>query len=796
MTSSQPQLCFVGLAIGVLMAGLSAARATTDVLVSDGLNNAVRAYHVTDTNWVYTGVFAAGDYAGAPLTTPAGLAQDAAGNLYVAEAVTNGRVLCFDTNGVYLGALGTNGVQFAGGNAQALVLGPDGNLYLSLAFGTATGNCVYRCDLHTRAWSVFVPNSGAGYSLNTPRGLAFADDGNLYLADRQNNAIRKFSGATGAFLGNLVTATSPQALFWDAVSNRFLMSRTFTGVLESITPGGVVAPVYTQSGSDSFLGVNRVEGRIAFTRYGSGRVDLVANTNAVTPVVKFLNGPSYLLAATLGPRSPVKANGCPDLPGVPIYYSPNNTGRYLGSPALVILPNGDYLASHDYFGGGSSQTTLGQTFLYRSPDRGTNWSRLGQINEMVAGAADDDGTFWNHFLQINGALYSLGNANSSATGYMVIRRSTDNGATWTSVSDGPDNTGRLFAGQMWGPGHDYVLKHGRVWLAAERSHGSAFGDNFIAAISAPTNSDLLAPTNWALSSTVVRDTNWLGGTFRGWLEGNTVEDPLGGLVLVMRVDNRYPNGAAIGGKAAVIRVQYNAGTGAATTAFSGGDFDPTDPSSSGFIDFPGGTTRFTIRFDPVSQRYWTLCNYIPRKFRNAAYNAERFRGILALASSPNLNDWTVERIVMADGRLYSDDATVVASAFNGNQTRFGFQYADWQFDGADLVATVRTAFCDDYGDPAIGHNANYYLFRRVENFRVNAGPGAVRIRALDHAPATGTSLIACGTRPARLYHVEWSDDLHTWQDAGQSWEGTGEEATFAVTGQLANVRYYRVVETP
>lgn len=796
MTDSQPQLWFASLAIGVLLAGPGAARATTDVLVSDGINNVVRAYHVTDTNWVYTGEFAAGDYDGAPLTTPAGLAQDATGNVYVAEAEANGRVLAFDTNGVYLGALGTNGVQFAGGNPQALALGPDGDLYLSLAFGTAASNCVYRCDLHTRAWSVFVPNSGPGYSLNTPRGIAFAADGNLCLADRQNNAIRKFSGATGAFLGNLVTAASPQALFWDAVSNRFLMSRTFTGVIESITPGGVVAPVYTQSSSDSFLDVKRVEGRIAFTRYNPGRVDLVANTNTATPVVKFLNGPSYLLPTTLGPRSPVNANGCPDLPGVPIYYSPNNTGIFLGSPALVILPNGDYLASHDYFGSGSSQTTLGQTFLYLSSDRGTNWSRLGQINQMVAGAADDDGTFWNHFLQINGALYSIGNANGSSTGYMVIRRSTDNGATWTSVSNGPDNTGRLFAGQMWGPGQDYVLKYGRVWLAAERSHGSAFGDNYIAAISAPTNADLLMPTNWSLSSTVVRDTNWLGGTFRGWLEGNTVEDPLGGLVLVMRVDNRYPNGAAIGGKAAVIRVQYNAGTGATTTAFSGGNFDPADPNSSGFIDFPGGTTRFTIRFDSVSQRYWTLCNYIPRKFRSSAYNAERFRGILVLASSPNLKDWTVERIVMADWRLYSDDAAEVASAFNGNQTRFGFQYADWQFDGPDLVATVRTAFCDDYGDPAIGHNANYYLFRRVENFRVNAGPEAVRIRALSHSTATGTSLIACGTRPARLYHVEWSGDLRTWQDAGLSWEGSGAEATFAVTGQSAACRYYRVVETP
>ena len=119
-------------------------------------------------------------------------------------------------------------------------------------------------------------------------------------------------------------------------------------------------------------------------------------------------------------------------------------------------------------------------------------------------------------------------------------------------------------------------------------------------------------------------------------------------------------------------------------SFSGGDFDPDVPDSSGFVDFPGGTVRFIVRYDAPSARYWSVCSYIPRAFRSNLYNAERFRGILALVSSADLRDWSVERILACDPRLYSDDPATVASAFDGPygsstpkyfHTDFGLQYA-------------------------------------------------------------------------------------------------------------------------
>jgi hypothetical protein len=49
--------------------------------------------------------------------------------------------------------------------------------------------------------------------------------------------------------------------------------------------------------------------------------------------------------------------------------------------------------------------------------------------------------------------------------------------------------------------------------------------------------------------------------------------------------------------------------------------------------------------------------------------------------------------------------------------RHGFQYADWQFDGDDIIAVVRTAFDDGEGGAHTYHDANFLTFHRWKNFR-------------------------------------------------------------------------------
>ena len=59
------------------------------------------------------------------------------------------------------------------------------------------------------------------------------------------------------------------------------------------------------------------------------------------------------------------------VPGVVIDHSPAASGLYIGSPGLAVLPNGDYLASHDLFGPKSREHECPTTRVFRSADRGT-----------------------------------------------------------------------------------------------------------------------------------------------------------------------------------------------------------------------------------------------------------------------------------------------------------------------------------------------------------------------------------------------------------------------------------------
>ena len=188
----------------------------------------------------------------------------------------------------------------------------------------------------------------------------------------------------------------------------------------------------------------------------------------------------------------------------------------------------------------------------------------------------------------------------------------------------------------------------------------------------------MLPTGF--SAITSRDSKLLDGRFNAWLEGNAVATPEGKVVNILRVDVKPE-----GGLAAIVRISDD---GLNAT------FDPKD-----FIHFPGGATKFTIRHDPETGLYWTLCNYTPAFHRNTP--AAATRNTLALANSPDLRRWTVRNIV-----LYHPD---VAS--------HAFQYVDWVFDRNDLIAVSRTAFDDGLGGAHRAHDANFLTFHRFNNFR-------------------------------------------------------------------------------
>lgn len=346
------------------------------------------------------------------------------------------------------------------------------------------------------------------------------------------------------------------------------------------------------------------------------------------------------------------AQTIPVPPGVVVDFSPAATRAYIGSPSLVILPNGDYLASHDLFGPG---TTFSKTRLFVSHDKGLTWAHQ----------ADISGAFWSTLFVHAGQAYLFGT--NREFGDLVIRRSGDGGRTWTTPADAA--SGLLGSGGQYACGPGAVVVHsGRVWRAMEHLMPGVKGRHFLAfVLSAPLTADLLQASSWAFSRPLDFRPDWAGDN---WLEGNAVETPQNTLVNVLRT------GLPHGDRAAIVHVSEDG---------SGASFDP----ASDLTDFPGGNTKFTIRYDPISRCYWSLVN--PQK------NPPAQRNILALTSSPDLRHWTIASVILQ----------------NPDTKKTAFQYVDWQFDGSDIVAVSRTA----YGGAHTYHDANFLTFHRIPNFR-------------------------------------------------------------------------------
>lgn len=365
------------------------------------------------------------------------------------------------------------------------------------------------------------------------------------------------------------------------------------------------------------------------------------------------------------------------VPGVVITHLPRASRKYVGSPGIVGLSDGTYLAKNDEFGPGSSSNV---TQLLRSRDRGLSWEPLATVENL----------FWASLFEHGGALYLLGTAKQF--GDAVILRSKDGGETWTTPMD--EATGVLHRGQYHTAPMPLVVHDGRIWRAMEdaEGHPNEWGRRFRSfMMSAPVGADLLRADSWTSSNRLAFQDGKVEG-FGGWLEGNAVATPAGEMVNVLRADFRTAGEERVA-------IQQVSGDGRRST------FD----RESGFVAFPGGTKKFTIRHEPGSGLYWTLSNYVPP--RHYAHNPERTRNTVALMASSDLREWVVRAVV-----LYHPDVA-----------NHGFQYLDWVFEGDDLLVASRTAHADGLEGADNQHNANYLTFHRINNFRTLETEGVPEI---------------------------------------------------------------------
>lgn len=364
-----------------------------------------------------------------------------------------------------------------------------------------------------------------------------------------------------------------------------------------------------------------------------------------------------------------------NMPGVVISHSPAKSKIYIGSPSITKLDDGRYIASHDHFIPSEKNKSC-ITFIYCSDDEGKTWK---QMSSLI-------GQTWSKLFTLGDKLYIIGPSDKGSD--IVIRMSSDGGETWTIPWD--RHTGRIVAGGFHTAPTPLLIHNGRVWKAVEDINGpkGVWAQNYRArVISAPMDANLLEASNWKISNAMGHDSTYLDNKYGGWLEGNAVAAPDGSVVNVLRTDYRV-NGDE---KAAILNLNADGTT-------------LTIDKTSAFINMPGACKKFGILYDAKSKKYWSLSNYVPKALRDG--NIERTRNTLALITSENLYDWDVHSIV-----LHHEDVA-----------KHGFQYADFLFEGDDIIFVSRTAYEDGQEGADNQHNANFLTFHRIKDFRNYSTP--------------------------------------------------------------------------
>ena len=196
------------LALAVLCAGLPTLRASA-ALQMQSASEVTRHSTITTIggNGIASGSGDGGPATQATLNTPASIAIDTSGNVYVADAF-NHRVRKIAPDGVITAFAGTGQAGADGDGAQArdaqlrsplgVAVDEAGNLYIADTYNHRIRKVSTDGTISTIAGtgeSGFGGDGGAGTGamLSYPTGIAVAGDGTLYIADTRNHRVRRLA---------------------------------------------------------------------------------------------------------------------------------------------------------------------------------------------------------------------------------------------------------------------------------------------------------------------------------------------------------------------------------------------------------------------------------------------------------------------------------------------------------------------------------------------------------------------------------------------------------------------------
>ena len=340
------------------------------------------------------------------------------------------------------------------------------------------------------------------------------------------------------------------------------------------------------------------------------------------------------------------------------------SGQYLCSPSLVRHPDGHLLSSLDLYGPDARQCL---TRIFRSDDDGASWHFVTELYPC----------FWGKMFVHRGELYIL--SVNTEYGNLLIGKSTDGGNTWSEpVTLLYGCQSQLYTSGVHKNPQPVMEFEGRLWGTLEWAYAPS-GVHAPMVMSASVDADLMNPESWSYSDPIDYDPNWEGvakGKTDGNIEGTlTVID--GKLYNIMRygiAGNCIPPYGLI-------------------MSFEVDTKNPEAPLKfHRVIKYPGNRSKFTIKYDEISKKYFSFATRITNPYISA-------RNLLTLMVSDNGVDWCVLKDIYDYRHLEPQES--------------GFQYVDFEFEGDDIIFLCRTGL----NKPRGFHDTNYQTFDRVKNFR-------------------------------------------------------------------------------
>ena len=585
----------------------------------------------------------------AELNNPLGLAVDANGNLFIADAF-NQRIRKVDTNGIILTVAGngTNGYSGDGGAATSATLyypydvnvEANGNLFIA-----DLGNSCIRKVGNNGIITTVVGNGTIGYSgdggaatnaeLNHPWSIAVNGVGNVFFADTYNQRIRKvvgFSENPSLLLSSIST---------NACGNYSVIISNFAGsVTSSVATLTLIPAIITQQPSNQLLvlgsaaafsvGVSNVA-PVAYQWYLSNLVTAGANAQMLSGFVYgtiITNGGA---GYTTVPRVQFIGGGGSGAGGtasitngqVTTITMTNAGSGYTSSPAVLIDPptgmlvgqtnatlnlnaittnnvGGYYVVITNIYGSiTSSVATLTIAYspsISQQPQNQTAGAGSGANFNVVAAGTLPFGYQW----------WMTGGQQSNATavpfvinGFVLAANMTSGGAGYLTIP-----TVQFVGGSGSGAGGNAVVSNRMVTAINMGSAGSGYTTPPTVQIAAPTAICLTGQTNSVLALLALDNTN--AGNYYVVVTNNygSVTSILASLTVALPGYNQISSPVLNNGKMRLSFVGIGGGNYALDRSFS---LSPANwiPQVTNPAD-ANGNLSFTNTPDATTNNFWRI----------------------------------------------------------------------------------------------------------------------------------------------------------------------------------------------